>query len=156
MRSFALTQSLLATGALCAALALSACNKAEAPAAAADPNAAPGEIGPDGPTSIAIPDKLDEKVAAADPKKGEELYASKGCKACHNLDGTKLVGPGFEGVGKRHTVAWMARMLLKPEEMVKTDPAAKKLLGTYMTAMANQQVDPDTELPHLLAFLKNK
>ncbi len=29
---------------------------------------------------------------------GEFLYNSKGCKACHTLDGTKLVGPSFKNV----------------------------------------------------------
>jgi len=142
----------LLTLSLTVALLGGACSKNDAAA----PGAAAAGDPADGPVSIVLPDGLDAKVAAADAKKGEELYASKGCKACHNLDGTKLVGPGFDGVGKRHSVAWMARMILKPEVMVKEDEAAKKLLATYMTPMANQMVNPDTELPHILAFLKGK
>jgi cytochrome c551/c552 len=138
---------------LCLTLAVigAGCAKNDTAPAEVVAGAAGGEVGPDGPTSIVLPDGLD-----ADAKKGEELYASKGCKACHNLDGTKLVGPGFDGVSKRHSVAWMARMVLKPEVMVKEDPAAKKLLGAYMTPMANQMVNPETELPNILAFLKSK
>lgn len=124
-------------------LALTACGKS---AAVPDPA--------DGPIAIAIPEKLDELVAAADAKKGEELFASKGCKACHKLDGTKLVGPGLQAVSKRRSVPWMARMMLKPEVMVQSDPEAKKMLAAYMTQMANQSVAADTELPHLLAYLK--
>lgn len=28
---------------------------------------------------------------------GRELYESKGCKSCHSLDGSKVVGPSFKG-----------------------------------------------------------
>ncbi len=126
-----------------------------APATAAAP-LAPASVGPDGPTTIALPPDFEALLATGDAAKGEALYASKGCKACHNLDATRLVGPGFAGVAGRHSVTWMARMMLKPEVMIAQDPAAKKLLGTYMVPMANQAVDPKTELPHLLAFLLTK
>ena len=133
--------------AVTALLCLSACGKS---AESAAPNPA------DGPQAIAIPANLADLVAAGDAKKGEELFASKGCKACHNLDTAKLVGPGLAGVSKRRSDAWMARMILKPEEMVKTDDEAKKLLAAYMTAMANQNVSAEAEMPHLIAFLKTK
>jgi len=109
-------------------------------------------VGPDGPESIALPATLD----GGDAAKGEALFTSKGCPACHKLDATRLVGPGLQGVTQRRSLPWMARMILKPEVMVKDDPEAKKLFATYMTPMANQNVDPVAELPHLLAFLKTK
>lgn len=161
-----LRASILACG-LVAALA-TGCNKAPEPAPAAEgeaaAEAAPAEeaaaapaaesTDPNGPPSIALPEKFEEQVAAGDAKKGEELFASKGCKACHNADATKLVGPGMAGVTKRRSVQWVARMLLKPEVMIKEDAAAKKLFAEYMTPMANQNVDPTAELPHLVAYLK--
>ena len=133
--------------AVTALLSLAACGKS---AESSAPNPA------DGPQAIAIPANLADLVAAGDAKKGEELFASKGCKACHNLDATKLVGPGLAGVTKRRSEAWIARMILKPEEMVKTDDEAKKLLAAYMTAMANQNVSAEAEMPHLIAYLKTK
>ncbi|MFZ4577067.1 MAG: c-type cytochrome [Myxococcota bacterium] len=132
---------------LCAASLTTACGKA------------PGSDAPDpadGPVTIVVPDNLDDLVADGDAKKGEALFATKGCRACHLLTAVKLVGPGLEGVGKRRSVRWMARMMLKPEVMVKEDPQAKLLLGIHMVAMANQNVAVDTELPHLLAFLKTR
>jgi len=157
--------SRLNTLAACALVLAAACNKAsEAPAPAA-PAAAPaaagaaaaptGEVGPDGPASIAIPAGLDAAVAAADAKKGEEVWNAKGCKACHNLDGTKLVGPGLAGVTKRRSNAWLARMILKPEVMVKEDPEARKLFAALMTPMANQNV-PEADVAPLIAFLKTR
>lgn len=120
-----------------------------APATAAQ---AAATVGPDGPDTIALPATL----GGGDVKKGEELFTSKGCKACHNVDATRLVGPGLQGVSGRRSEKWLARMILKPEQMVKDDPEAKKLFATYMTPMANQNVDPAAELPHLLAFLGSK
>ena len=41
-------------------------------------------------------------VTAASADAGKALYASKGCNACHSLDGTKVVGPSFKGLwGKK-------------------------------------------------------
>lgn len=130
---------------------------AAAPVTAAAPaSVAAAAAGPDGPASIEIPGDLDAIVGAGDAAKGEALFASKGCSACHKVDATRLVGPGLQGVGERRSTAWLARMILKPEVMVKDDPEAKKLFATYMTPMANQNVDPKAELPHLIAFLKSK
>ena len=43
--------------------------------------------------------------------KGKELYASKGCNACHSIDGTRIVGPTWKGLyGSK------VRMITKGEE----------------------------------------
>jgi hypothetical protein len=39
--------------------------------------------------------------------------------------------------------------------MVKEDPVAKQLLGTYFTPMPAQAVDAKTELPAMMAYLKS-
>jgi cytochrome c551/c552 len=116
--------------------------------------AAAGDGAADGPASIVVPANLLDLVAKADPKVGEGLYVSKGCKACHNLTDVKLVGPGLKGVTGRRSLTWMGKMILKPEVMIKEDDEAKKLFAAMMTPMANQNVAADTELPALLAFLK--
>ena len=42
-------------------------------------------------------------TASADA--GRTLYQNKGCFACHSLDGTRLVGPSFQGLfGRKETV----------------------------------------------------
>jgi cytochrome c len=119
--------------------------------APSDPPAAPGA---DGPESIKI-EPLAVSTAAGDIDKGKALFASKGCNACHKADETKLVGPGLKGVTARRSTKWIQRMILSPEVMVREDPVAKQLLGTYFAPMANQGVDPKNELPPLLAYLKS-
>ncbi|TYO98976.1 cytochrome c oxidase subunit 2 [Geothermobacter ehrlichii] len=38
---------------------------------------------------------------AKETEKGRELLARYGCLSCHSLDGSKLVGPSFKGIGGR-------------------------------------------------------
>jgi cytochrome c oxidase subunit II len=41
----------------------------------------------------------------AGPPSGSQLYETKGCNACHSIDGTPRVGPTFKGlIGKKETV----------------------------------------------------
>ena len=139
------------------ALLLAACNQTDAkPRQTLQPEAPAVEAAPsvDGPASIQI-DPLTVSTAAADIEKGKGLFAAKGCVACHKTDTTRLVGPGLQGVTARRTIPWMQRMILKPEVMVKDDPTAKQLLGTYFTPMPAQGVDPKAELPLLIAYLKS-
>lgn len=115
-----------------------------------------GPDGPaDGPASIELP-QIEISTAPGEIAKGEALFASKGCTACHKIGGGKLVGPDLQGVTKRRTLKWTARMILKPEVMLREDAVAKELLKSHMTPMANQNVNPQTELPALMAFLHSK
>jgi cytochrome c2 len=92
-----------------------------------------------------IPD--DPKLA----EKGKNLFNEKGCGACHAA-GKRKVGPPLEGVTDRREAAWIARMIQHPEQMLKKDPTAKKLLKKYGTRMANQNVSPE-ETRALIAYL---
>lgn len=127
---------------------------AAAPVAVAVPAVVVEKSTNEGPASIVLPAGLEASVAAADAKQGEALFAAKGCNACHTLTDLKLVGPGLKGVSARRTLPWIARMLLKPEVMVKEDPDAMKLFAAMLVPMANQNVNPETELPALLRYLE--
>ncbi len=91
----------------------------------------------------------------ADIKKGEEVYASKGCNACHKVGGGRLVGPDLKGVTARRDEAWLKKMILRPDVMIKEDEVAKKLFVEHLTPMPNQGVDPKTELPFIMSYLKS-
>ncbi len=129
-----------------AALCLGACGKA---------GPAPENPAVDGPASIVVP-AVEYSSKPEDIAKGEQVFTGKGCNACHKLGGGKLVGPDLAGVTKRRSIKWLARMIAKPEVMIKEDEQGKELFKTYMTPMANQNVDLATELPALLAYLKSK
>src|SRR5262245_1077738 len=55
-------------------------------------------------------------VLAGDPKRGEEIYRTKGdCAACHTLSGNGgAFGPDLTGVGARHSPQHLRESLLDP------------------------------------------
>ena len=106
------------------------------------------------PPEIPVP-KLKISSARADIAKGQEVFAAKGCVACHKVGGGKLVGPDLKGVLTRRDQDWVAKFILRPDLMLAQDPEAKKLLTQYFIPMPNQNVDPKSELPLILAYLKS-
>lgn len=147
---------LLGGAALLACASLVACNKEEA-SSAPEPtaSAAPVETAQAGGglAALQVP-AVTYSTAQADLDKGKELFAQKGCSACHKIGGGKLVGPDLKGVTARRDVQWIAKMIKRPDLMVKEDPTAKDLFKTYLTAMPNQGVS-DEDLPKLMSYLKS-
>lgn len=137
-----------------AAVLLAACTKG-APAESTDP-ATPPAVEQAGAQSqlanLKVPD-VTFSTAQADIDKGKEIFTQKGCNGCHKIGGGKLVGPDLKGVTARRDKQWLAKMILRPDLMVKEDPTAKDLFKTYMTAMPNQGV-PESDLPALMSYLK--
>ena len=126
------------------------------PAPAVAPTPTPAVVSPDGPDTIPVPAGLPKTSAElpSDPTTlaaGEATFTAKGCGGCHKF-GSKLVGPDLAGVAERRSPTWMARMILKPEVMIKEDPVAKQLYAEAMTPMANQGVAEADLLP-LLAYI---
>jgi mono/diheme cytochrome c family protein len=86
---------------------------------------------------------------------GEALWASKGCNACHTLDGTPKVGPTWKGLGGKQeqtdkgTVTVDAAYI---EESIRT-PAAKIVNG-FPPAMP-QLALTDGEIKTLVDFILN-
>lgn len=141
---------------LFAAWSLTACDEKKAEPAAVVAVAAPAEVVAAEPvkTVIEVPEFV-ISTTAEDIKKGEELFAGKGCVACHKIGGGKLVGPDLKGVTARRDEKWIKKMILRPDVMVKEDEIAKKMLGETFVPMPNQNVDPKTELPFIMSYLKS-
>ena len=88
--------------------------------------------------SLTLPDEIDQVMAT----EGAEIYKTF-CSACHKPD-VKFIGPAPKGIFDRRSPEWVMNMILNPEEMVKEDPIAKKLLVEYnMAPMANQNLNED-------------
>lgn len=138
------------------ALALAACDEKKAAPAPEAPAAPPTPAveAPPAKTEISVP-SFTISTAKADIAKGEEIYAAKGCPACHKVGGGKLVGPDLKGITARRDETWLKKMILRPDVMIKEDDAAKKLFVEHLTPMPNQGVNPETELPFILAYLKS-
>jgi mono/diheme cytochrome c family protein len=87
-------------------------------------------------------------------KKGEGLFTSKTCNACHAMD-KKMVGPPLAGITDKREAAWLAQMIMHPDEMIKKDPVAKKLFEEYGTPMATPPVSAE-EAKAIIAYLGTK
>lgn len=72
-------------------------------------------------------------------KRGKAVYEMK-CQACHRLDATRVVGPGWEGLTKKRKPEWIMNMITNVEMMLAQDPEAQKLLEECLTRMPNQNV----------------
>ena len=75
-------------------------------------------------------------------EKGEGLFKTKGCTACHTF-GKKLTGPDLAGVSMRRTALWMENQILHPDVMVKTDPISHGLYAQFALQMPNQGLTPE-------------
>ena len=103
----------------------------------------------------------EEKAKAPPPinhelaEKGEELFKTKGCIACHTIGKGRLTGPDLAGVTERRKLEWIQNMILNPEEMLEKDPIARELLATYMVKMTNQNVAPE-QTQAIIMYLREK
>jgi cytochrome c551/c552 len=95
---------------------------------------------PDAAAILATPEpgsRIDREMAAA----GERWFRIRGCLACHPVSGPDAsVGPSMEGVTLRRDYAWFRGMVMRPDSMLREDPAARELLEVYRIPMPNQDV----------------
>lgn len=61
--------------------------------------------------------KLPEKFKGGDPKKGQELFESVGCQACHKLkDKGELFAPNLSNIGEKVSADWIVSWLSNPRD----------------------------------------
>lgn len=70
---------------------------------------------------------------------GKAIYNAK-CQGCHKLTDEKLVGPGWAGITKRHSGAWILNFITNPDAMLDQDPELQKQLEICMVRMPNQNL----------------
>lgn len=82
---------------------------------------------------------IDESLA----ERGEALFQSKGCIACHTFGGGRLAGPDLAGVTQRRSFEWIYHQVMSPDSMTANDPTARQLMAEYMTQMPNLSLQPE-------------
>lgn len=85
-------------------------------------------------------------------EKGRTIYNQR-CVACHKLDDTKIVGPGWKGLTRRHSPAWIMNYLTNTDEMIDTDPELKQLIAGGSPRMPDQDLTDD-EARAILEFMR--
>lgn len=100
--------------------------------------------GGDGGATVSLP--VEKPTGPVDPQlaaRGEELFRTRGCTACHTVGGGKKVGPDLQGVTGNRDFAWLYHMVTSPDSMVRNDSIAQALLNEYLVPMADQNVQPE-------------
>jgi len=92
---------------------------------------------------------IDEELA----ERGEKLFSSKGCVACHTIGQGKRVGPDLKGITEKVTFPWIYHWVSDPDSMLRSDTTAQRLLREYLVPMPNQNVSPD-EFQALYEYLR--
>jgi cytochrome c oxidase subunit II len=83
----------------------------------------------------------------------QALYQEKGCIGCHQLDGKGgVVGPSFDGIGRRRTAEQIRRAILQPN--ADTTPGYEKFAGT-MPQTFGQQLSA-AQLEAIVQFLASR
>ena len=97
---------------------------------------------------------------AGDPKAGETLFTSAtigtnpGCKTCHSVDGSKLVGPSLQGIATRAGTRVPGESADQYIRTSITDPNAHVVEGFAQGVMPSfKTVLSDTQLNDLVAYL---
>ncbi len=86
-------------------------------------------------------------------EKGESLFSTKGCTACH-AQGRRLTGPDLAGVSMRRTQTWLEHQILDPATMAQEDPIAHELMAIHALQMPKQGLTPD-EAKEVIEFFKH-
>lgn len=85
---------------------------------------------------------FDEEINQEMATTGKGLFGQK-CTACHKTN-KRYIGPALAGIYERRNPAWVMNILLNPDEMLKKDPIAIKLLEEYNNVlMFNQNLSQE-------------
>lgn len=98
--------------------------------------------------NVEVSPTIDDKLAST----GEKSYGVK-CGSCHKLTDERLVGPGWLGVTKRNTAAWILNFITNTDEMLTKDPKAQSQLEICLVRMPNQNLSDD-EAKALYEFMR--
>lgn len=78
------------------------------------------------------------------------------CKACHNIDGPKLIGPNLSGITQRHTQDWLIRFIRNSQEMIQAgDPQAVKLWEEYNRIPMPAHNLTDEQIIDIILYIEN-
>jgi len=103
-----------------------------------------------------------EAAAAADEgaevsaSRGESLYTQYACNTCHSLDGSRLVGPTFQGLFGNDRPLEDGSVVTADEDYIYesiTEPSAKVAEG-YPNVMQPYDYLSESELQSLIEFIK--
>jgi protein SCO1/2 len=91
-------------------------------------------------------------VLASEAERGADLFASRGCAACHSIGAGMRVGPDLAGILERREPEWVLAMITRPDSMLLHDPIARDLATEYRATMPRLGIEPE-DARALVAFV---
>ena len=101
---------------------------------------------------------------ASDPGKGKTpaefgaiLYTKRGCSACHSVDGSRLVGPSWQGLfGRSEAMTGGGNITADPDYIRQSmlEPQAKVVAGFQPVMPTYKGVLSDREVEALIAYIQ--
>ncbi|MFN3604545.1 MAG: c-type cytochrome [Leptonema sp. (in: bacteria)] len=87
---------------------------------------------------------------------GKELYETKGCKSCHSIDGTKVVGPSFKGIWNAKRKLTDGSIILIDENYITTSilEPSKQVVEGYPNLMPPQDLSEE-QIQSIIEFIKS-
>lgn len=77
------------------------------------------------------------------------------CKACHNIDGPKLIGPSLAGITERRDEAWLIKFIQNSQAMIEAgDPVAVKVWEENNKIPMPPNQLTDDQVKDLLVFIE--
>ena len=77
------------------------------------------------------------------------------CKACHNIDGPKLIGPNLKGITERRDEAWLIKFIQNSQAMIEAgDPDAVKVWEENNKIPMPPNQLTDEQVKDLLVFIE--
>lgn len=78
------------------------------------------------------------------------------CKACHNIDGPKLVGPSLAGVTQRREQAWLLKFIRNSQEVIQSgDPIAVQVFEENNRIPMPPNPLTDEQILDILKYIEN-
>jgi cytochrome c551/c552 len=77
------------------------------------------------------------------------------CKACHNIDGAKLIGPNLKGISEKRDEAWLIKFIQNSQEMIQNgDELAVQVYNENNKIPMPSQDFTDEEVRGLLLYIE--
>lgn len=103
----------------------------------------------------AAPDESEPIVSA---KRGRHLYQETGCVTCHSLDGSRKVGPSFQGLYGAKRTTKSGETLAADEDYLRQSilhPTRHVTAGYQPNMPSYRGVLSDSEIESLIAFIES-
>lgn len=93
---------------------------------------------------------------AQSTQEGKRLWVAKGCQGCHTIGQGPLAGPDLAGLTQRRSMDWIRNFLANTEEMLYTDPIARRMVDQWYGWRMPEIQLRDEQIDALIAYIEQR